>query len=421
MSKSLEKGLTDFVNPIGKSLISRNEAFVEWVDNASKEGYFQFLRHHEERQNIETTVFGWGGQKYKGINLASQDYLGLSTNEKVILASSRNLNSLGTHSAGSEPMGGGFGTAKLLEKKIGEYISYDNVVLFPTGWAAGYGGIRGIIRPHDYIVMDALAHNCLQHGAYASTPNVSLFLHNDMESLEKRLERIRKNSPDSAILIVTESLFSMDSDFPDFDKLFKLAEKYEAFTLIDVAHDLGILGDSGKGVIFDSKHYRKADFIIGSFSKTFASIGGFFASKDKGSSYYVRGFSGSYTFSNYLIPAQVGAVLQSFEIISSSEGNSLRERTLTNSKYLRNKLEQLGFNCLGVISPMVIALIGEEKIARRAYKYCLENGLVLNNIEYPACRKGEARFRMQVTPNHTFDQLEKAAEILKKAMDFVTQ
>ncbi len=419
MSDSLTKSLTDFNNPTGKDLIERNLPFQKWVDNSSKEGYFQFMRHHEEMQNIESTVNGWGGQQYKGINLASQDYLGLSTNEKVIKASANSLINLGTHSAGSEPMGGGFGTAKLLEKEISNYIGYSNIVLFPTGWAAGYGSIRGLIRQHDFIVMDALAHNCLQHGAYSATSNVSLFLHNDMDSLEKRLSRIRKTSPDSAILVISESLFSMDSDYPDFNKLFELTEKYEAFTMIDVAHDLAILGENGKGILFEDKFKTKADYIVGSFSKTFASIGGFFASKDKGSSYYVRGFSGSFTFSNYLIPAQVGAVLEAFNIIKSEEGVILRQKTLENAAFLRNELERNGVVCLGVLSPMVIALIGEEKIARQAYKYCLENGLILNNIEYPACRKGEARFRMQVTPNHNFDQLKKAAKTVINSLQFV--
>lgn len=415
---TLELGLHDFRDPTGRDLSRRCEPFMDWVDTASREGYFQFLRHHTLTPKETSDVIGWGGQPYSGINLASQDYLGLARHPEVVRACADAVVAMGTHSAGSEPMGGGFHQAKRLEEKIADFTSHEHVVLFPTGWAAGYGAIRALIRPHDFVLMDALAHNCLQHGAYASTPNVTLFSHNDLDSLEKRLRRIRTDNPRAAILVITESLFSMDSDCPDFGRMTDICADLDASLMVDVAHDLGILGEDGRGVLHEAGVLDKVAFLVGSFSKTFASIGGFFASRHRAPSYYVRGFSGSYTFSNYLVPSQVAAIAAALDIVMSGEGNALREQSLRNADVLRSALIASGIPVLGRVSAMVLPTIGMEPVARIAYRYCLEHGLILNNIEFPACRRGEARFRMQVTPMHTEQQLLAAASIVTDALRY---
>ena len=205
-------------------------------------GYFQFLRSHEDAPARESVVVGWGGQRYAGLNFASQDYLGLSRHPSVASAAADACLRFGTHSAGSEPMGGGLAMGKQLEVELGSYLGKDNIVLFPTGWAAGYGVIKALVRPYDHVVIDVLAHDCLQQGARASTPNVRPFVHNDLDSLRKRLRRIRRSNADGAVLVVTESLFSMDSDHTEFPEFFGICREFEAATLVDVAHDLGVLG-----------------------------------------------------------------------------------------------------------------------------------------------------------------------------------
>lgn len=413
----LELGLFDFKDPVGKDFSTRCEPFMDWVDAASREGYFQFLRHHVDTPREMTEVVGWGGQTYSGINLASQDYLGLARHPEVVRASADATLEKGTHSSGSETLGGGFGEAKRLERIVADFTDHPHVVLFPTGWSAGYGAIRALVRPHDVVLMDALAHNCLQHGAQASTPNVATFSHNDMDSLESRLRRARNERPDAAILVVTESLFSMDSDHPDFERMIRLCDDHGAALMVDVAHDLGVLGPGGRGVLHEKGLLDRVPFLVGSFSKTFASIGGFFAARHRGPTLYARGFSGSYTFSNYLVPSQVAAVTAAFEIVASDEGRQLRRRALENAAVLRDALAEQGVPALGRVSSLVLPVIGPEPIARVAYRHCLEHGLILNNIEFPACRRGEARFRMQVTPLHTTDQMRSAARIVRKSLD----
>lgn len=413
----LALGLFDFRDPKGANISERCVPLGEWVDESSNAGLFQFLRHHEAAPDIRSSVVAWGGQRYEGLNFASQDYLGLSRHPVVVEAAAQACLAFGTHSAGSEPMGGGLAAAKELERSLAEFVEHDHVVLFPTGWAAGYGAIKALIRPYDYVVLDALAHDCLQHGANASTKNVSLFAHNDLQSLRKRLDRTRRLDPDSAILVITESLFSMDSDHADLRELTLICKEFGATTLVDVAHDLGALGPQGKGVLAESGVLSDVDFLVGSFSKTFACIGGFFASHSKAATYYVRGFSGSYTFSNYLIPPQVAAIHTALRIIRQPLlGEELRTRTHRNAQLLRDELANAGFQVLGRTSPLVLPLIGEERIARRAHRSCLEGGLILNNIEFPACRRGAARFRLQLTPNHTSLDVSTAVEILARSI-----
>jgi 7-keto-8-aminopelargonate synthetase-like enzyme len=333
--------------------------------------------------------------------------------------------------------GGGLAAAKQLEAELSDFVEHAHVVLFPTGWAAGYGSIKALIRPYDHIVIDILAHDCLQHGASASTPNISRFPHNDLSGLSKRLEKIRRQDPEAAILVVTESLFSMDSDHADMKKFVEICRTFDATTLVDVAHDLGVLGPDGKGVLAESGVLQDIDFIVGSFSKTFACIGGFLAAHSRAATYYARGFSGSYTFSNYLIPPQIAAIREALRIVRtpaifenatllkqshcsngyvSASGADLRARTLAGAARLRSGLTDAGFQVFGRTSALVLPLIGDEGIARRAYRECLENGVILNSIEYPACRRGAARFRLQITPQHCDAELQTAIDALSNAL-----
>lgn len=412
----LTKGLFDFREPRGRDLAGRCEAFREWVDASSAHGYFQFLRSHVTAAGPVTEVVGWGGQHYTGINLASQDYLGLASHPDVKSAAAAACLRSGTHSSGSEPMGGGFADAKHLERELGELIGRENVVLFPTGWAAGYGAIKSLIRPYDHVVLDALAHDCLQHGAQAATPNVSIFLHNDVESLRIRLGKVRKVAPNEAILVVTESLFSMDSDHADLRRLIETCREFGASIMVDVAHDLGLLGPGGRGTLAEAGVLADVDFLVGAFSKVFASTGGFFAAIEKAPTYYARGYSGSYTFSNYVTPPQVAAVREALRIVRSPEGDLLRRATLDRADYLRSALERAGMTVLGRASALVLPFVGDEALARVAYRSCLETGLILNNIEFPACRRRAARFRMQVSPLHTFQALDEAVVRLEAAL-----
>lgn len=414
----LSQGLSDFASPQGPDLLGRCEPFGAWVNASREASLLPFIRRHAGTPGRTAEVIDFGGHRYAGINLASQDYLGLATHPDVVRASVEATERAGTHSAGSEPMGGGLPDTVALEQELGALVGKRHVVLFPTGWAAGYGVLRALLRPGDQVVIDALAHNCLQHGAAASTPSVHAFRHNDLNSLERALRRARERQSGGAILVVTESLFSMDSDHPDFGAMQGLCRSYGASLCVDAAHDLGVLGPGGRGVLAEQGATDGTDLIIGSFSKTFACIGGYVATNSEAASFYVRAFSGSYTFSNAMIPGQLAAVREALRIVRSPDGDRLRLTALQRSSRLRLALASSGLGVTGRLSPIVLPVIGPEPIARLAQRHCLERGVIVNAVEYPACRRGEARFRLQVSPGHTDDALAEAAAVIARSVEW---
>lgn len=406
--------VADHQSARGRNFSERYSGLARDVGRARDAGTWQYFRSHVGPVGTTSTVLDEAGRSFRGVNLGSQDYLGLAGDPRVQRAAIEAIGAFGVHSSGSAPMGGGSVAATGLADTVASTLGLEHALLFPTGWAAGYGAITGIVRAHDHIVMDSLAHNCLQHGARASTQNVSLFLHNSIASLTKRLERIRKNEPDAAIMVVFESLYSMDSDAPDLAELCATARRFDAHTLIDVAHDLGVLGPDGRGLM--AGRYGEVDLVVGSFSKVFASIGGFVASGDINLIRALQGFSGSYTFSNFLIPPQIAAASRAFGIAFSPEGASLRETLLGHCRFLRDRLAENAILTHGVDSAMVIVQVGSEPAARAAYRDLLGEGIIVNCIEFPAVRKGEARFRIQLTPAHDRQMLAFAADRIAAAV-----
>jgi 7-keto-8-aminopelargonate synthetase-like enzyme len=302
-----------------------------------------------------------------------------------------------------------------LERKIAEFLKMDHVVLYPTGWAAGFGVVKGLVRSADYVVMDMLSHSCLQEGASAATNNIHLFRHLDTEYCRGILAKIRSRDQENGILVITEGLFSMDSDTPDLIVLQSLCHEYNATLVVDVAHDLGCLGEDGRGHIGMQNMLNKVDVVMGSFSKTFASNGGFVACKSRAVKEYLRFYSAPATFSNALSPAQAAVILKAFELVESDEGRALRQQLLSNVLSLRRELQQAGLQYYGDPSAIVCVKMGSESLARLVSRRLPELGLVANLVEFPAVPKGAARIRMQVMANHTEGNIIEAVRILRTA------
>jgi glycine C-acetyltransferase len=302
-----------------------------------------------------------------------------------------------------------------LERKIADFLKMEEAILYPTGWAAGFGVIRGLVRSSDHIVMDALSHTCLQEGAQASTKNVYLFRHNDLEHCRRWLSQIRAKDNENGIMVVTEGLFSMDSDTPDLRAMQALCREFNATLMVDVAHDLGCLGEDGTGHIGIQGMLGEVDLVMGSFSKTFASNGGFVACRTRAIKEYLRFYSPSCTFSNALSPSQAATVLKAFEIIESPEGAMLRNKMMDNVLELRSQLVKAGFEVYGDPSAIVCVKMGNEGLARLVSRRLPALGLIANLVEFPAVPKGQARFRMQVMANHTPQNIATAVQLLRGA------
>jgi glycine C-acetyltransferase len=273
------------------------------------------------------------------------------------------------------------------------------------------------VGTEDHVVLDGLAHACLQEGANAATRNIYLHGHRNLDSLRRRLQRIRSRDTTHGILVVTESLFSMDSDTPDLAALQDLCHEFDATLLVDVAHDLGSIGPDGRGHIGLQGMLGKVDLVMGSFSKTFASNGGFVSSNSPAVREYLKFFGAAATFSNALSPVQCATVLKAFEIVQSPEGRELRKTMISRAVYLRNQLQRAGWEVIGDPSAIVPAVIGSEAFARMVSQQLPALGCVLNLVEFPAVAKGNARFRMQVMANHTEENIDQLVARLKTATD----
>lgn len=409
--------MRDFRVPTGPDLLTRCEEFFYWQDVRRQSGTWPFSRATEKGPTASCAVRDDRGILMDGVNFASQDYLSLSSHPLVITASCRAALEYGVHSAGSPVLVGNTATSVELERQLADFLGMKQVVLYSTGWSAGFGVIKGLVRSHDYVVMDALAHSCLQTGAQSATGNVILFRHLDTEHCRQRLETIRAKDPKGGIMVVTESLFSMNSDTPDIAAMQALAHEFGATLLVDVAHDLGCLGPGGTGHIGLQGMLGKVDLVMGSFSKTFGSNGGFVATNSREVKEYLKFYSPSCTFSNALSPIQVAAIAKALAIVRSAEGQELRDRLMRNILSLRQHLEDQGLEVYGGPSAIVAVKTGDEALARMTARELPALGLVSNLVEFPAVAKGEARFRLQVMALHSETEIVAAAKRMRAAVD----
>lgn len=321
----------------------------------------------------------------------------------------------GVHSAGSAALLGNSFLSHELEGYLSHKLKMKHVMLFPTGWAAGFGVIAGLVRSRDILIMDKLSHACLLSGATQTGAKVLRFDHNSIESLEGCLKKACQLAPDAGILVVTESLFSMDSDSPCLASIKKMCEAYEATLLVDVAHCFGNCGPNGTGVLGTQNMLGKIDLVIGSFSKTFASNGGFVATNNPGVKHFLQWFSSPWTFSNGPTPLQCAVVMNALRIIDSAEGELLRERLASAVHILRTGLENHGLPPLGTPSAIVPVVIGDSALLRTVSRLLPQYGVLANMTEFPVVARDKGRLRLQVMAAHEPADMERAAEIIGRA------
>jgi glycine C-acetyltransferase len=403
--EALTGSMRDFLELRGRDLTGRVEHFYRWQDLRRQHGLWPYSKSTEEAALAVCAAKDDAGVSFQGVNFSSQDYLGLSSDPEIKETAKAVIEEYGVHSAGSSALSGNTKYSLKLERTISEFLQLDHTVLYPTGWAAGYGVIKALVGPNDHIVMDGLAHACLQEGASSATKNVRLHGHLNIESARRHLKKIRAKDTENGILVVTESLFSMDSDTPDIAALQELCREYGATLMVDVAHDLGNIGEDGRGFIGVQKMLGKVDIVMGSFSKTFASNGGFVSCKSEAVKQYLKFYGCSGTFSNALSPVQAATVTKAFEIIQSDRGLALRHQMMDRVLRLRAGFDEAGLELIGNPSAIVPVIVGDEALARRVSRLLPALGVVANLVEFPAVAKGNARFRFQVMPSHTDQNL----------------
>lgn len=417
LSQALTGSVRDFREPRGQDLMARVEPFYEWQELRRQRNLWPYSKSTQKAPLSVCTACDDSGQTFTGLNFATQDYLGLSSDPEIKAVAKSVIDEYGVHSAGSSALAGNTRYSLRLEETISRFLQLDHTVLYPTGWAAGYGVIKGLVRPADHVVMDGLSHACLQEGAYSATPNVYLHGHLNLVSVRRHLKRIRDKDTTNGILVVTESLFSMDSDTPDLKALQDLCREYGATLLVDVAHDLGAMGPGGRGLIGEQGMLGQLDIVMGSFSKTFGSNGGFVACNSAAVKQYLKYYGSSATFSNAMSPVQAATVTKAFEIVQSDKGQQLRSVLMERIVQLRSALAAEGLQTMGDPSPIVPVRVGDEALARLVSRRLPALEVIANLVEYPAVAKGDARLRLQMMPTHSPDDVVAVAARLREAID----
>ncbi len=415
-SDALKGSLRDFRAITGLDMIHRTDGFYEWQDLRRQSDLWPYAKSTATAPKTHCEAKNDDGSKIKGVNFASQDYLSLASHPDVKQAAIEAIEEYGVHSAGSAALLGNTRHSILLENRISEFLFGRETVLYPTGWSAGYAAIQGFVRPEDHVVLDVLAHSCLQEGARASTRNIHFHGHLNLRAMERRLQKIRATDTENGVLLVTESLFSMHSDTPDIAAMRALCDEYNATLLVDCAHDFGSMGDDGRGHMGLQNVINDVDIIIGSFSKSFASNGGFISVKDKASAEYLKYYSATQTFSNALSPVQAATVLTALNIIDSEDGMMRRRKLMDNILYMRSEMTNVGLETLGDPSAIVPVRVGAEGLARIASRDLSNLGAIANLVEYPAVPQGGARFRVQVMADHSFADVDELVVLMLKAM-----
>jgi 7-keto-8-aminopelargonate synthetase-like enzyme len=412
---ALGGSLLHFDAPEGADVESRVWPLTRWVDERRQRGVWPYSRVLSGRAGNRVVVADEnlaGAREY--LNYASQDYLGLASDQRILDAAHAAIDEFGVHSAGSPILAGRTTHGVALEAKIAALLGKESAMLFPTGWGAGFSAIAALVRGGDTIVIDALAHNCLQEGARHATRNVVRCVHNDVTSVERALKEARSRNAEGGVFLVTESLFSMDSDSPDLARLGELAREVGAFFILDVAHDFGSMGRTGIGLLEGVATGLMPDLIMGSFSKTFATNGGFIASSRRIRE-HVRFYGSPYIFSNAISPVQVAVASASFDIVFGDEGTRRRDALVVSVGALRDAMVDSGFEIIGQPSPIVPVFVGDEAVARLTSREMIRSGLQANLVEFPAVPRGRARFRFQVASAHGSAVASRAAKILFEA------
>ncbi|MCK6508872.1 aminotransferase class I/II-fold pyridoxal phosphate-dependent enzyme [Myxococcota bacterium] len=347
------------------------------------------------------------GHDQKVINLSSYNYMGMAHHPEVIEAAKQALDKYGVGACGSPLLSGLSDLHRELEVKLAAFLGREAVMLYNSGFGAAMGALAGMLRKGDTAILDAKCHLCAMDGASLSKAKRVFFDHNSAASLEEALSK----SEGQRRLVVLEGVYSMDGDVADLPALLEVTRRHKASVFIDEAHSLLVYGKHGRGV---AEHFEaEADIAVmfGTFSKSFAGVGGFVAAK-KELVDYLRYYSNPYGFSCALPPSVVAALLKVLEIFQRDD--SLQKRLWDNTHYYRSQLLQMGVNIGESTSQVVPIVIGSNRLL--LYQLCHEmneKGLFLAPVDYPSVPEGQLRFRSAITAAHTREDLDEALQIIE--------
>jgi 8-amino-7-oxononanoate synthase len=366
-------------------------------------GLYPYFREIESCQDTEVIIKG-----KKVLMLGSNSYLGLTNDPRVKKAAIDAIEKYGTGCAGSRFLNGSLDIHTALEKRLAAFVEKEAAIIFSTGFMANLGFIASVVQRGDYILADRLDHASIIDGANLSFGRLKRFEHNNPASLETVLKSIPL---EAGKLIVIDGIFSMNGDIADLPRIVPLAEKYNTAVMVDDAHSLGVIGPRGEGTAAHFGLQDRIDAIMGTFSKSLATVGGFIAGNAKLID-FLRHTSRALMFTASLPPASVAAVMKSLDIIEQEPER--REALWENTKAMAEGLLDLRYDIGSSNTPVIPIFIGEME---KTFRMCLrlqEEGVFVNPVVPPAVPQNNSLIRISLMATHTRQQIDMALSSLKK-------
>lgn len=368
--------------------------------DVKERGLYPYFVPLDGTEGTEVTVEG-----RSVLMIGSNNYLGLTTDPRVREAAKRAVDVYGTSCTGSRYLNGTLKLHQELEERLAAFVGQEVALVFSTGMQANLGAMSAIVGPDDYVFMDKDNHASLVDGVRLGQGTMKRFRHNDM----RHLDRLLSNVPDTAgRLVVVDGVFSMGGDIAPLEQIVAICKKHGARLYVDDAHALGVLG-GGRGTAAHFGLEQEVDLVMGTFSKSFASIGGFVAGSAEVIS-YIQHHARSLIFSASLPAPNVMAVMAALEIMETEPEHV--QRLWENGDYMLDCLKELGFNTGETQTPIIPIIIGEDGPTFLTWKLLFERGLYTNPVVTPAVPPGQSMLRTSYMATHTREQLDRALSIL---------
>ncbi len=386
-------------------MLKSKVAKFEEPDKFRKIDLYPFFRVIESEQD---TVVKINGQDV--LMFGSNSYLGLNNHPKLIEASNKACEKYGTSCSGSRFLNGTLDLHIELERRLAEFVGKESALVFSTGFQANLGAISSLLGRNDNLIIDELDHASIYDGCRLSFAKIAKFKHNNMQSLEKVLQKL---PTDCIKLIIVDGLYSMEGDVANIPEITRLAEKYQANIMVDEAHSLGVCGEKGKGIVNYYNALDKVDLVMGTFSKSFASIGGFIAADHKTID-YLKHHARSLIFSASLPPSTVATVLAALDLIEEEPEriNKLWE----NTAYAMKLLSKTGLEIGNSNTPIIPIYIRNDKKTFTITKELLDDGVFVNPVVPPAVPSNDTLIRFSLMATHSFEQIEEAIEKIERVV-----
>jgi len=386
----------------------RSKAFARIVASAKKQQFYPYFQPIAQSWGPEVEVEG-----RRLVMAGSNDYLGLTHDPRVVEAAANAVRRWGSGPGGSRFLSGNMTLHDQLEERLAAFVGKKASVVHTTGFLTNLGALGSLITPSDVLLCDRENHASIFEGCRASGAKIVPFRHNDKESAREKILNAKKRYPEAELVFITEGVFSMSGDVSDLPRLVELRDEFpEVLFYLDDAHGLGVMGENGRGTASHFGVVEKMDFIMGTFSKALASIGGFIASDDEDMLCYVKHNSKTLIFSAALPASNVATVLQCLEIMESEPDRVRRLWDVT--RRVREGYKKLDLVYGTAESPVIPIHIGEEEKAYRFAAALFSEGVFALPAVFPAVPKGKALIRTAYMSTHEDRHIETVMQVLDK-------